>query len=105
MQELQRVTELLRKAHLQSVSNSDQVWHLLEKIGLLEEGVDIPNWWLVYRRSFGCHSMDRKASQSPQNRNVCCYSNTRWSNIYRRQDGFELQEGDQSEVSKFVFPM
>ena len=103
MQELQRVTELLRKAHLQSVSNSDQVWHLLEKDWVIGKGADIPigGWFtggrLAVIKWTGKHHKVVKTGMSA----VTVIRDGQTFTVDK--DGFELQEGDQLEVSKVHF--
>ena len=42
MQEMQKVTELLKKAHVQSLKKDDQFWHLNDRSWVIGKGADIP---------------------------------------------------------------
>ena len=42
MQEMQRVTELLKKAHIQSEKDSETSWHLNDRSWTIGKGADIP---------------------------------------------------------------
>ena len=103
MQELQRVTEILRKAHIQSVSNTDQVWHLLEKDWVIGKGADIPvgGWFTGSRLATiqwtGKHHKILKTGMSS-------VTVTRSNQVFAvDKEGFELREADQIEVAKVHF--
>ena len=103
MQEMQRVTELLKKAHIQSMKSDDLFWHLNDRSWTIGKGADIPigGWFTSSRIAViewtGKHHQIVKSGMS-------AVSITRDNQeISVDKSGVELQENDQIVVGKYLF--
>ena len=103
MQEMQRVTELLKKAHVQSINKSELVWHLNDKNWVIGKGADIPvgGWFTSSRIAViewtGKYHKITKAGMSSLS--ISRDNQT----ISVDKSGMQLQENDQIVVGKDVF--
>ena len=100
---MQKVTELLKKAHVQSLKKDDQFWHLNDRSWVIGKGADIPvgGWFTSSRIAViewtGKHHQIVKAGMST-------VSISRDNEVISvDKSGVELQENDQIVVGKDVF--
>lgn len=103
MQEMQRVTELLKKAHIQSEKDSETSWHLNDRSWTIGKGADIPigGWFTSSRIAViewtGKYHQIVKAGMSA----VSISRNNQEVSVDK--SGVELQENDQIVVGKYTF--